>query len=71
MEKNLLTELTAEPPQTIEKMITDVETLGSLGMPTAGKIADLLKRLASMPIDSIAFVDGPIKCPNAIYGKGV
>lgn len=71
MEKNLLTELTAEPPQTVEKMITDVEKLGEMGLPTAGKIADLLKRLASMPVNSVAIVEGPIKCPSAIYGKGV
>lgn len=68
MEKNLLTELTAEPPQTVEKMITDVEKLGEMGLPTAGKIADLLKRLASMPIGAIAFVDGPVSCPDI---KGV
>lgn len=64
MENNLLTELTAEPPQTVEKMITDVEKLGEMGLPTAGKIADLLKRLASMPVGSVAFIDGPIHCPN-------
>ena len=71
MEKNLLTELANEPPQTVEKMITDVEKLGEMGLPTAGKIADLLKRLASMPVGSVAFVDGPINCPSTIYGKGI
>lgn len=71
MENNLLCELANESPASIEKMITDVEILGELGLSTAGKISDLLKRLASMPVNSVAFVDGPIACPSNAYAKRV